>query len=124
MMKVLSRTSPFVEPIPGEKLFHWQENPVIALVFEINSMNQDVQKTYFNIQEKLNFNNLLEKEYKVRDDDMKRTNYLLQYQQNFTNCYYLEVREANKALQKDYYLKATNDIKNVAAENREKKAAA
>ena len=51
---------------------------------------------------------------------MNRDNFKEQYEQNFTNCYYLEIREINKLLQRDYYVKATNDIKNVAAENRER----
>ena len=50
-MKVVSRNSTSVDPIPGEMLFHWQKNPVIAVVFSIKRLNEDVQKTYFSIQE-------------------------------------------------------------------------
>ena len=50
-MKVVGRTSPSVEAIPGEILTHWQEHPVIAVVFDIKRLNEDVQKTYFSIQE-------------------------------------------------------------------------
>ena len=50
-MKVRGRSSPNVDAIPGEMLFHWQERPVIAVVFSIKRLNEDVQKTYFSIQE-------------------------------------------------------------------------
>ena len=56
-MKVQTRSSPSVDPIPGETQKHWQDNPFIAVVFGIKRLNDDVQKTYFNEIEKLDFNN-------------------------------------------------------------------
>ena len=48
-MKIRSRIRPSVEPIPGETQTHWQDNPLIAVVFSVMRMNENVQKAYFDI---------------------------------------------------------------------------
>ena len=51
LMKIIPISSPGVELIEGELQYHWQKKPLIAIVFEVKSINEDIQKTYFNNDE-------------------------------------------------------------------------
>lgn len=41
--------------MPGEVQHHWQEQPLIAIIFEVQPLDKQVQNTYFDLEEKRQF---------------------------------------------------------------------
>ena len=122
-MKILSRFRPSAEPIPGETQTHWQDNPLISVVFKVKRMDENVQKAYYDNDEQLNFKLQLEKQFKVKKDQIQRANYRDQCEQNFTHCYFLEFRQPNETQQNEYRQTISNHIAQKAAENKQKRQA-